>query len=176
MLWLFLTTIIFACGVVILYLVIRALPRVREPYGAQPTTDPVAMIDTFIRSGMPERVDGFLRKFFEKTLKWCKTWLDRLDAFVTNSLTRVRSKGQASVFHKYTKSNAPEATPEVLAAMPTPIEPEEVGEEEKEVLLSHPEQEPPRVSDADPAVVSFLSPTIESKKRVYKRKAKTVEA
>lgn len=170
MLWLFLTTIIFACGVVILYLVIRALPRVRESHAAQPATDPVAVIDTFIRSGMPERVDGFLRRTFEKTLKWCKGWLDRLDAFVTSSLARVRSKGQPSVFHKYAKSNVAEVNPEVLAAMPTPIEPKESVES-----ISQPE-EPPSVSEADPAIVSFVSPVIEQKKRVYKRKAKTVEA
>jgi len=83
-----LNLILVALGVV-LYLIVRTLPRLGDEH-AHP--QPVTLFERWIVSEIPERVDAVLNNFLGKSLRKTRVLLMRLDNFVSKWLARIKTK------------------------------------------------------------------------------------
>jgi len=81
--------LIFIALGVILYLVVRTLPRLGDEH-AHP--QPVTIFERLIVSEIPERIDAALNAFLGKTLRKTRVVLMRLDNFVSKWLARIKTK------------------------------------------------------------------------------------
>ncbi len=112
MAWFLVVNIIVISAVVMLYLAVRALPRVYETKDGSPLPhDPAAAMDSFLQSGIPEKVDTFLRGIFEKMLRRVKIVVMKIDTFTTSQLNAIRSQTRrASVFSAHKSATIPDPT------------------------------------------------------------------
>ncbi|MEN9342093.1 MAG: hypothetical protein RIQ54_349 [Candidatus Parcubacteria bacterium] len=109
MAWFFLTNILLISVGIILYLVIRTLPRITET-GHNEATTPIVVLDRFMQSGIPERIDIFLRGLFEKILRRSKIIILKIDNVVSAQLSHIRQQGTTSVFNSHKPSAIPDPT------------------------------------------------------------------
>jgi hypothetical protein len=107
MAWFFLTNILLVSVGIVLYLVIRTLPRITET-GHTETTTPIVVLDRFMQSGIPERIDVFLRGLFEKILRRSKIVTLKIDNIVSAQLSHIRQQGTTSVFNPHKSSTIPD--------------------------------------------------------------------
>lgn len=82
----FIVTNIFLLALAtILFLAIRALPRIEEPEGMIKQN----VLERWLTSGVPEKLDATLNAFLAKTLRKSKVVVLRADNYVTKHLKRV---------------------------------------------------------------------------------------
>jgi len=82
----FIVTNIFLLALAtILFLAIRALPRIEEPEEVVKQN----VIERWLTSGVPEKLDAALNAFLAKTLRKSKVLVLRVDNYVTKQLKRV---------------------------------------------------------------------------------------
>lgn len=84
-----LTNILMVSLGVVLYVVVRTLPRVSE--NAAP--DKKSAFEKWLTSEMPEKVDKILNSFLLKFLKKTKIFLMKADNTVTAQLKKVKPEG-----------------------------------------------------------------------------------
>ena len=70
---------------IILFLVVRTLPRIENPEEVIKQSP----LERWVTSGVPERLDAVLNAFLAKTLRKTKVLVLKVDNFVTSQLKRV---------------------------------------------------------------------------------------
>ena len=78
----------FALGTT-LYLVVRALPRIDERRAAH---SPTTMLERWITSEMPEKIDRTVNAFFGKFIRRLKIVLMRIDNVLTERLKKIKTE------------------------------------------------------------------------------------
>lgn len=73
----------------VLYVVVRALPRV----GEVPRESKVSVLERWVASEIPERIDRTLNTFLAKALRKFRVWLLKADNFTSGWLKRVKANG-----------------------------------------------------------------------------------
>lgn len=84
------TTALFIALSAVLLILIRSLPRVHE-HGESPHRQ--TLIERFIASEIPERIDAFMASLTEKTLRKLKVFLLKADNTITIQLQKIRPNG-----------------------------------------------------------------------------------
>lgn len=84
--------ILFVAVGTLVYIFVRALPRVEEePVGE----DTRGVIERWIASELPERFDAFLNTVLFKTLRKAKVWVMKIDNSVTKHLATLKPENGA---------------------------------------------------------------------------------
>lgn len=90
----FIVTNIFLLALAtILFLAIRALPRIEEPEEAVKQN----VFERWLTSGVPEKLDATLNAFLAKTLRKSKVVVLRADNYVTKHLKRIAHESNENI-------------------------------------------------------------------------------
>ena len=82
------TTILMACLLAVLYLMVRALPRIAE----EPATESGGLLDRWAHSEIPEKIDAAFNGFLFKLLRKIKILILRIDNSVGLHLQKMKAK------------------------------------------------------------------------------------
>lgn len=74
----------------VLFIVARALPRVQEEEGSENTGRKNGLLERWVTSEIPERVDEFLSTFLSKTLRKLKVFLLKIDNNLSSHLKKIK--------------------------------------------------------------------------------------
>ena len=74
---------------VVLYLIVRALPRIDEGHGPHFKT---TVLEHWLTSEMPERIDRVLNSFLGKFIRRTKIVLMKVDNVLTNRLKKIKTE------------------------------------------------------------------------------------
>jgi hypothetical protein len=80
------TTILMVSLSTVLYLVVRALPRIVE----DPSSEKSGLLDRWARSQIPEKVDATLNGFLLKFLRRAKVFVMKIDNSLSKHLQKVK--------------------------------------------------------------------------------------
>ena len=83
--------IFLLCFGFILFLVIRTLPRIEEPKEERQKN----LLERWVTSGVPEKLDVLLNAFLAKILRKSKVLVLRVDNFVNNGLKKIVRENEA---------------------------------------------------------------------------------
>lgn len=75
----------------VLFIVARALPRVQEDEGSEHVGRKNGLLERWVTSEIPERVDGFLSSFLSKVLRKLKVFLLKIDNSLSGHLKKIKS-------------------------------------------------------------------------------------
>ena len=73
----------------ILFIIIRALPRL----GEESPEIKMGVLDRWVTSEIPEKIDQTLNSFLEKFLRKSRVWILKLDNNVSHMLKKVKPNG-----------------------------------------------------------------------------------
>lgn len=76
---------------VVLYLLAHSLPRIGEA-----ETEPKGILERWVASDLPEKLDGVFNSFVGKLLRKLKIVILKIDNAVSESLKKVKSQGNGS--------------------------------------------------------------------------------
>lgn len=82
------TNVLMVSLAAIFYLILGALPRI----GEDENTKKMGILERWIQSGAPERIDAALNGFLFKFLRKLKVFSLRVDNFLTESLKKVKAE------------------------------------------------------------------------------------
>src|SRR3989344_8522147 len=93
-----LTNLLMISAGVMLYLVVRALPR----GGEDPAAARMNIFDRWRNSPIPEKIDAQMNAFLTKFLRRLKVWVMKFDNFITDRLKGMKSApgGNAAIDFK----------------------------------------------------------------------------
>jgi len=84
-------TALMICLSAVLYLMVRALPRIAEEPAGE-STESKGMLDRWAHSDLPEKIDIFLNSFLFKFLRKIKVVVLKLDNSLGSHLQRMKAK------------------------------------------------------------------------------------
>lgn len=89
--FIFTITLMSSLGLV-LYLMARALPRIEEE-----EVKKQGLLEKWMASGIPEKVDNLINSFLEKFLRKAKIYLLKIDNFLAQRLNKSRLNGNSNL-------------------------------------------------------------------------------
>jgi len=78
----------------VLYLMVRALPRIDEASAGGEANERRSLLDRWARSEMPEKLDAWLNEFLLKFLRKFKVALLKLDNMASTRLRKIHNEKQ----------------------------------------------------------------------------------
>ena len=81
-----LTNILMVSAGVVIYVMVRTLPRIES----QPQLEKKNILERWIASEIPERIDRSLNGFLVKFLRKLKVWLLKMDNFISGHLQKIK--------------------------------------------------------------------------------------
>ncbi|MEK7193567.1 MAG: hypothetical protein AAB652_02145 [Patescibacteria group bacterium] len=91
MLQFIITTILMASVGTMLYLIARSLPRIGEE---QKSHLKYGILDRWVASEIPERIDSMMAGFTEKFLRKTRLFLSKVDNSITERLKKTRARSE----------------------------------------------------------------------------------
>jgi hypothetical protein len=85
------TTILMFCLLAVLYLMVRALPRIEEVPAAE-QSQPYGFLDRWAHSEIPEKIDIALNGFLFKFLRKIKVFILKFDNNLGSQLQKMKAK------------------------------------------------------------------------------------
>ena len=77
----------------ILYLIVRALPRIEEDHAARAKH---SFVHRLLHSAIPHKIDLGINAYAEKFFRKLKVWLMRFDNYLTHRLKKIHTNGNGN--------------------------------------------------------------------------------